>query len=215
MERNARTGLSAGLSFALQRSLRNAAAIFLGPGVAFAPDLEIQMIGKRIDATHAYAVKAARDFVTVRIEFAAGMQFGHYDLSRGDAFFLMNTYRNTAAVIGHRNRVVDVDDDVDLVGVPGESLVHGIVNNLVHQVMQPAFSGGANIHGRPETHCLQAFQNFDTGLIVSLVWLSTFAKHIGELNTFIRHRHILPGTSISKKLTIRSASASRHSDTCL
>ena len=53
-----------------------------------APDFELQQFRKRVHAAHAHAVQAARNFVAVGIELAAGVQLGHHDLRRRDAFFL-------------------------------------------------------------------------------------------------------------------------------
>ena len=79
-----------------------------------APDFQLQRFGQRVDAAHADAVQAAGNFVAVGIELAAGVQLGHHDLRRRDAFFLVHVHRNAAAVVDHRDRVVDVDGDVRL-----------------------------------------------------------------------------------------------------
>ena len=63
--------------------------------------------GKRVDAADAHAVQAARNFVALGIEFAAGMQFGHDDLRGGDAFVLVQVHRNAAAVVDDGDRIVD------------------------------------------------------------------------------------------------------------
>src|SRR5258706_9654839 len=39
-----------------------------------APDLKVQLIAKRVHHAHAYSVQTARDFVSVGIKLAAGMQ---------------------------------------------------------------------------------------------------------------------------------------------
>jgi len=50
------------------------------PCVAVAPDLDIELLRERIDATDADAVQAAGDFVVRRRIFAAGMELGEYHL---------------------------------------------------------------------------------------------------------------------------------------
>ena len=56
---------------------------------------------------------------------------------RGDAFFV-HAGRNPAAVVDHRDRIVFVNGDVDLGAMPGQRLIHGVVDHFVDQVMQPS-----------------------------------------------------------------------------
>ncbi len=118
-----------------QRSFGLAGRVLLRPRVAFAPDLEIQLFGEGIHAAHADAMQAAGDFVAVGIEFAAGVEFGHDDLSGGDAFLLVDADRNAAAVIFHGHRVIIADDHLDMGGIAGERFVDGIVDDLVDQMV--------------------------------------------------------------------------------
>jgi predicted hotdog family 3-hydroxylacyl-ACP dehydratase len=84
-EGDARAGLLAGLARLRQGRLGNAAGVFLLPGIAPVPDLQLQAFGKRVDAAHAHAVKAAGNLVALGIELAAGVQFGHHHLRRRNA----------------------------------------------------------------------------------------------------------------------------------
>ena len=61
----------------------------------------MQRFRKRVHAADADAVQAARDFVGIGIELAAGMQLGHHHFGRGDAFFLVNVDGDAAAVVDH------------------------------------------------------------------------------------------------------------------
>ena len=74
----------------------------------------------------------------------------------------MHVGRDAAAVVDDRDRVVEVDGDVDLVAIAGQSLVDGVVDDLVDQVVQPRAGGGADVHGRTLAHRRQSFQNLDT-----------------------------------------------------
>jgi hypothetical protein len=57
---------------------------------------------QRVDDRDADAVQAAGDLVGILVEFSAGMQLGHDDLGRRDAFALVDVGRNAAAVVAHR-----------------------------------------------------------------------------------------------------------------
>ena len=55
--------------------------------------------------------------VRALVELSPGMELRQNDLSRRDPFGWVNIDRNTPTVVGHRNAVVDVDLDGDLVAV--------------------------------------------------------------------------------------------------
>ena len=68
-------------------------------------------------------MQTARDFVSIRIELAAGMQLGHHDFGCGPAFFLHYVNRDAAAVVDYGYRVVKMDCYLDRVAVSGECFV--------------------------------------------------------------------------------------------
>ena len=122
-----------------------------------------------VDAAHAHAVQAARDLVAVLVELAAGVQLGQRDLG-GRALGLvlvvhLHAGRNAAAVVDHRDRVVGVDGDDDVVAVAGQRFVDRVVDHLEHQVVQAGAVGGvADVHARALAHRLQAFEDLDASL---------------------------------------------------
>ena len=68
--------------------------------LAAAPDAQVEPVGQRVDDRDADAVQAARDLVGILVEFSAGMQLGHDDLGRRDAFLVVDVGRDAAAVVG-------------------------------------------------------------------------------------------------------------------
>jgi len=54
------------------------------------------------------AVQAARHLVGILVEFSAGVQLGHDDLGRGNAFALVDVDGNAAAVVAHGDGIVGV-----------------------------------------------------------------------------------------------------------
>ena len=108
-------------------------------------------------------MQSAGNFVGRGVEFAASMQFGHDDLRSRD-LFAVNVHRihgDTAPVVDDSNRVVDVNSNFDLVRVTRERFVDGIVDYLVHQMVQPEFAGRANVHCRTLADGFHAAQHFD------------------------------------------------------
>jgi hypothetical protein len=54
-----------------------------------------------------------------------------------------------------------MDDDVDLGAVPGEGLVHGVVDHLVHEVMQTLGARRSDVHAGALAYRLEAFEYLD------------------------------------------------------
>jgi hypothetical protein len=112
--------------------------------LAVAPDFQIETLRQRVHDRHADAVQAAGDLVGRVLELAAGMQHCEHDLG-GRLAALVPIDRNPAAVIDDRDRVVDVDRDVDLIAEPGQRFVDRVVHDLVDEMMQS--------RARPWTRC--------------------------------------------------------------
>ncbi len=131
--------------------------------LAVAPDAcRSRRSRERVHHRDADAVQAARDLVAVLVELTAGMELGHDDLGRRDAFFLVDVDRNAAAVVAHGDRAVAVQQHVDAVAPAGEALVDRVVDDLVDHVMQArAVIGVADIHAGALADRVEALQHLD------------------------------------------------------
>ena len=157
--------------------------------VAVAPDREVEPLGQRVDHGDAHPVEASRDLVAAAVaELAAGVQDGQDDLRGGPALLLVHVDRDPAAVVGHAHRVVRVDDDLDLVGLAGERLVDGVVDDLVDQVMQPARARRADVHARALSNGLEALEDGDVLGVVGGVGLLGDRAALAQ-----RGRHVILG----------------------
>ena len=76
-------------------------------------------------------------------------------------FVGMDVDGDAAAVVVDGDGAVDVDDDLYLVAEAGQRLVDGVVDDLEHQVVQPAFRGVADVHARPLADGIEPFEHFD------------------------------------------------------
>ena len=151
-----------GIADDIERGDRIAMGEFDVMFLAVAPDAKLQLAGQRVDDGDADAVQAAGDLVGVLVELSAGMELGHDDLGRGDAFALVNVDRNAAAVIAHGHRAVGIEDDFDRGGVAGERFVDGVVDDLIDHVVQAGtVIGVADIHARPLAHGIEPLQHPD------------------------------------------------------
>src|SRR5271165_5950575 len=143
--------------------LRSGHALFVGlfPDFAFAPDFQVEPVGKRVDDGDADAVQAAGNFVGVAIEFSAGVQDGHDDFGGGLFFGGVHVHGNAAAVVNHSDAVVFVHGDVDLVAESGHRFVHGIVRDFPNQMVQSHFAGGTDVHRGTFADGFDAAKNLD------------------------------------------------------
>ena len=162
---NFRSGL-AGLSGSFE--LRGGDAFFVGllPDFAFAPDFQIEPVGKRVDDGDADAVQAAGNFVGVAIEFSAGVEHGHDDFGGRLFFSGVHVHGNAAAVVNYGDAVVFVHGNVDLVAESGHGFVHGIVRHFPDQMMQAHFAGGTDVHRGAFADGFDAAKNFNGSRVV-------------------------------------------------
>ena len=75
---------------------------------------------------------------------------------------VLDVGRDAAAIVGDGAGAVGIEGDDDPVGIAGQRLVDGVVDDLVDHVMQArAVIGVADIHARPLAHRIEAFQDLD------------------------------------------------------
>ena len=127
-----------------------------------ARDLDFHALGQRVGDRYADAVQAARGLVDLGVEFAAGVQRAHDHFKRGFfREFRMRVDRNAAAVVVDGDEAVGLHLDLDPVGMAGQRLVHGIVDDFGKQVVQRLLVGAADIHAGAAAHRLEPLQNLD------------------------------------------------------
>ncbi len=69
--------------------------------------------------------------------------------------------RDAAAVVGDGEITLEVEINLNEIGVSGDRLIHRIVDDFGKQVMQRLFVGTADIHARAHAHRLKAFEDAD------------------------------------------------------
>ncbi len=111
-------------------------------------------------------MQAAGELVGLVRELAAGVQAREDQLDPADLLLRMDVDRHAATVVGHLQRAVLVEHDVDLLAVPGERLIDAVVDHLVRHMVRPL---GVRVHPRPAPHGLQTAQDFDVGGGIRLI----------------------------------------------
>ncbi len=132
---------------------------------------QAQPFRQGVHARHADAVQPARDLVAVLVELAAGVQLGQRDLGRRTLGLVLvvelDAGRNAAAVVDHRDRIVGMNGDDDVVAITGERFVDRVVNHFEHHVMQPAaIVRIADVHAGTLAHRLESFEDLDAACAI-------------------------------------------------
>ena len=154
-------------------------------------------------------MQAAGDLVAVLVELAAGVQFGHHDLRRRPALFvvLLDVGGDAAPVVDDRNGVVRMDDDLDVVAVPRQRLVDGVVEHLEYHVMETRAIGGVpDVHAGALANRIEALQDLDACRVVVFAVELGFGlrgSHYG-FRCCCRHCKVLPNTDADSRVGAKS-----------
>ena len=134
--------------------------------LAFFAHLHLDVRGQGVHDGNAHAVQAAGHLVALAAELAAGVQDGEHDLNRRDFLLRVLIDGDTASVVVDADRVVRMDPYLDLVAVSGESFVHAVVDDLVHEVVQTARTRRADVHARTLADRFQALEDLNVRTVV-------------------------------------------------
>ena len=104
-------------------------------------------------------MQAAGGGVGAAAELAAGVQFGEDHLDAGQPGLGFDVDGNAAAVVVDLDRVVRVQDDLDVVAEAGQGLVDGVVDDFPEAVHESAGVRGADVHARALADGLEALQH--------------------------------------------------------
>jgi hypothetical protein len=74
-------------------------------------------------------------------------------------------------IIGHRQRAVSLERNLDKARMARHGLVHGVVDHLGKEVMHSLLVRAADIHAWPAADGLKPFQHLDVGRRIALAWL--------------------------------------------
>ena len=107
------------------------------------------------------AVKTTGNLVTTAAEFAAGMKDGKNNLDGRDLLFLMLLNRDATTVVDDRDRVVGMNEHLDMVAITSEGFVNRVIDYLVNQVMKATWAGSTNVHARALANGVKAFEDLD------------------------------------------------------
>ncbi len=149
-----------------ERSRRDAQLVVLRPAVAVGPDLDGDPAGQGVHDGDTDAVQTAGDRVAAAAELAARVQHGQHDLDGRLALGRDDAHRDAAAVVDDAHAAVGEDRDVDGVRVTGQRLVDGVVDDLLHEVVQTTLTGRADVHAGSLADRVQTLEDGDGAGVV-------------------------------------------------
>ena len=137
----------------------DAAAEASCPGVPLPVHLDVQPRGQRVDDRGTDAVQPAGCRVRAAAELAARVQPGHHQLHAGELGLALDVDRDAAAVVPDLGRAVRVQRHLDPGAVPGQRLVHRVVEDLTEAVLEPAAVRRPDVHAGALADGLQALED--------------------------------------------------------
>ena len=162
-------GLVAALPYYFYGRYGFASRVFLAVDLAVPHAFHGHVLGKRIYYRGAYAVQTAGDLVSAFSELAACVQDRHDDLQCGFMHLGVFVYRHAAAVVRYVYGIVFFYGYVDVLAIAGQSLVHGVVYDLVDQVVKAPAAGGTDVHAGTFSDRFQTLQDlYLFGIILSV-----------------------------------------------
>ena len=166
------------LTHNLHRRSGSTLAVRLTIDLTIAMYLSDQFHRKGIHARYTYTVQTTRYFITVLIEFTAGVQHRQHDFESRLALLLVHIGGDTSTVILYGDRVVLVDGYLDVGAITRQSLVDRVIDNLINQVVQTLFAHITNIHCGSFAYCFKTFQHLNTGSRILLLGVLLYVFQI-------------------------------------
>ena len=122
-------------------------------------DFHIDAHRQGVDDGDADAVQTAGDRIGLAVELATGVQHGQRHLDAGHLCLRVDVDRNATAVVHNPHATIGQQCHDDGVAEASQRLVHRVVHNLLHEVVQAALAGRADIHARPLADGLKPFES--------------------------------------------------------
>ena len=94
--------------------------------------------GKCIYYRRTYSVKTTGYLVPSASKFTAGMKNGKYYFYSRNPCFMIDSYRNTTSVIYNCDRVVRINNYLNLCTKSCQCFINRVIYNLINQMMKPS-----------------------------------------------------------------------------
>ena len=131
-----------------------------GPDLSFAPHFDRDAGGERVGDRHADAVQSAGKGIgriaQTLVELAAGMEPGEGQYHHRNFLVGVQADRDTAAIVGHRDRAIRVEQDVKVFRMAAQGFIGGIVDHFLNDVSRRI---GLGVHAGALAYRLQSLED--------------------------------------------------------
>ena len=125
-------------------------------------------LGKGVHDGYSDSVETSGDLVCVLVELTSGVEVGETELHCGFGLSLGDSGGDTPTVVDDGDGTIGVHGDIDAGGESRHDLVDGVVDDLVHEVVQTPRVGATDVHSGPFADGLESFEGLDAVRIVDL-----------------------------------------------
>ena len=119
-------------------------------------NIYLQPFRQSIHYRCAYSVESSRHLVSPAAELSAGVKHRKDHLNSRDTCLFLYIYRDSPSVVRDCDGIVCIDLNVNLAAEARQGLVHGIVHDLVYQMVKASYGGTTDIHSRALSYCLKS-----------------------------------------------------------
>ncbi|MBA7715745.1 hypothetical protein ES703_124801 [subsurface metagenome] len=106
-------------------------------------------------------MKPAGDGIAPTTKLSPGVEHGHHRLQSRGAGYRVDLNGYPPAVIGDRHPTIIEYGHLHPIARSGHRLIDAVINDLLHQVMEPPLPGAPDIHPRAPAHRLHSAQHLD------------------------------------------------------
>ena len=138
--------------------------IFLSPSEAITTYLSLSPLAQEVHNGNTNTVQTAGGLIGTFFKFSTKFQHGHHAFKRADLtvqFFrqlLVSGDRDPTPIVFNCHTTVSVHGHRHHFGEISHRLINGIIDHLIHQVVQSSTGSITDIHTRPLTHMLEVRQ---------------------------------------------------------
>ena len=119
-------------------------------------------------------MKSAGHLVSSATKLTTCMQHSKYYFKCRLSGFVIHSNRNTTSVIFNGNGIVLFNCYFDILTITGKCLIHGIIHNLINQMMKSSCGCTSDVHTRSLSYRFKSLQNLDLIRSIFLIVLQFF-----------------------------------------
>jgi hypothetical protein len=129
----------------------------------------IKASGESVDDRATDTVKSTGHGVTAAAELSPGVENSEDNLNRRLTLCGVNIDGNSSTIVNDTNSAVLQNGYLDVVAIPCEGFINGVIDDLIDQVVQSAGTGRTDIHSGTFAYGFETFENLNLACTVAAV----------------------------------------------